>query len=45
MSLIQVSLWTMRSSGLPIDLSPVMTEACLPALERLLGKEDYEQYK
>ena len=41
----QVSLWTMRSSGLPVDLSPVMMDACETVLEKLLGKEEYEVYK
>ena len=40
-----VSVWAMLESGLPIDLGEGMRRACLPALQAILGPEQYERYR
>jgi len=45
MPLTFLSIWAMQESGLPIDLSPDLRRVCLPLLERVLGLEQYKQYR
>ncbi|GAX76846.1 hypothetical protein CEUSTIGMA_g4292.t1 [Chlamydomonas eustigma] len=40
-----LSIWSMRESGLPIDMISNMLDVCMPVLQSLLGAQEFEQYR
>ncbi len=40
-----LTLWAMERSGLPVQVKPDMRAVCLPVLERVLGRDEYERHR